>query len=276
MPSYSPYAMETVGDRSGKCGAPRATIVNFHRFGFREHSHAAVGKSGESMVEIQDGADGSSERNVYVIDDDGDVRQSLHFLLGTSHIRAWPFAAAEDFFDLLPTLKPAPLLLDLRMPKMDGLQVLEELRCRDVSWPVIIMTAHGDIATAVRSVKMGAIEFLEKPFEIGLLDEALAAAFGMLGTLQETAATRSHARALLDSLSPREQDVVATLLDGSPNKLAAHQLGLSVRTVEMHRKNALTKLRLKSIAEVVALVAKAERTLGLSRRIKHYADNHAQ
>lgn len=228
------------------------------------------------MVEIQDGPGGSPERNLYVIDDDGDVRQSLHFLLGTSHILAWSFAAADDFFDLLPTLKPAPILLDVRMPKMDGLQVLEELRCRDVPWPVIMMTAHGDIATAVRSVKLGAIEFLEKPFEIGLLDEALAAAFGMLGTLQETAAARSHARALLDSLSPREQDVVATLLDGSPNKLAAHQLGLSVRTVEMHRKNALTKLRLKSIAEVVALVAKADRTLDLSRRTKHDADNHAQ
>lgn len=227
------------------------------------------------MIEVRDGSDGSSERNVYVIDDDGDVRQSLHFLLGTSNILAWSFAAADDFFDLLPTLKPAPILLDVRMPKMDGLQVLEELRCRDVTWPVIMMTAHGDIATAVRSVKMGAIEFLEKPFESGLLDQALAAAFGMLGTLQETAAARSHARALLDTLSPREQDVVATLLDGSPNKLAAHQLGLSVRTVEMHRKNALTKLRLKSIAEVVALVAKAGRTLDLSRHAKQDAAHHA-
>lgn len=227
------------------------------------------------MNEISDGPDGTSERNVYVIDDDGDVRQSLHFLLGTSHILAWSFAAADDFFDLLPTLKPAPILLDLRMPKMDGLEVLEELRRRDVAWPVIMMTAHGDIATAVRSVKMGAIEFLEKPFESGLLDQALGAAFGMLGALQERSGARSHARALLETLSPREQDVVATLLDGSPNKLAAHQLGLSVRTVEMHRKNALTKLRLKSIAEVVALVAKAERTLDLSRHTKQGADNHA-
>ncbi len=228
------------------------------------------------MIKIRDEPDGSSGRNVYVIDDDGDVRQSLHFLLGTSHIQAWPFAAADDFFDLLPTLKPAPILLDLRMPKMDGLQVLEELRCRDVPWPVIMMTAHGDIATAVRSVKMGAIEFLEKPFESGLLDQALSAAFGMLGRLQETAAARSHARALLESLSAREKDVVATLLDGSPNKLAAHHLGLSVRTVEMHRKNALTKLRLKSIAEVVALVAKAERTLDLSRHATQDADDHMQ
>lgn len=213
------------------------------------------------MSEVEDRPIRSSERNVYVIDDDGEIRQSLHFLLGTSSIRAWPFAAPADFLDLLPTLNPAPVLLDFRMPKMDGLEVLCELRRRDVAWPVIMMTAHGDIATAVRSVKLGAIEFLEKPFESGLLDQALAAAFDMLAVMQDQDFARQRARSLLDRLSARELEVIAILLDGLSNKIAAYQLDLSVRTVEMHRKNALTKLQLRSIAEVVALVATAGRSL---------------
>lgn len=196
-------------------------------------------------------------RDVYVIDDDGDVRQSLHFLLGASSIRVWPFAEAGDFFDLLPTLKPAPILLDVRMPKMDGLEVLGELRRRDVAWPVIMLTAHGDIATAVRCIKLGAIEFLEKPFESELLDTALTTAFDTLLTTEKTDASRRKARVLLDSLSAREQDVIAILLEGASNKLAAHRLDLSVRTVEMHRKNAHIKLGVKSMAEVVTLVAAA-------------------
>jgi two-component system, LuxR family, response regulator FixJ len=198
-------------------------------------------------------------QDVYVIDDDGDVRQSLHFLLGASSIRVWPFTAARDFLDMLPTLKPAPILLDFRMPKMDGLELLHELRRRGVAWPVIMMTAHGDIATAVRSIKLGAIEFLEKPFKSELLDSALASAFELLVSHESKDASRQRARQRLASLSAREQDVIAILLEGARNKVAAHRLDLSVRTVEMHRKNALAKLGVQSLAEVAAMVAASDR-----------------
>lgn len=213
------------------------------------------------MTVVENTSVRSPERNVYVIDDDRDIRQSLHFLLATSQTRVWPFAAAADFFELLPSLKPAPILLDMRMPKMDGIEVLQELPRHDVPWPVIMMTAHGDIATAVRAVKLGAVEFLEKPFSSALLDQALTAAFETLGSIEKADASRSHARLLLDRLTARENDIIAILIEGASNKLAAYRLNLSVRTIEMHRKNALAKLQLKSIAEVVVLITAAERNM---------------
>jgi two-component system response regulator FixJ len=200
-------------------------------------------------------------RDVHVIDDDRDVRQSLHFLLNTFGIKAWSFACAEDFFSNIKALKPAPILLDVRMAKMDGLQVLEQLRRDMVSWPVIMITAHGDIATAVRAVKLGALEFLEKPFAVDLLETALASAFEALDEAESIAVQRRAAGKKLDELSPRELQVISVLVEGASNKSVAHRLGLSTRTVEMHRKNALAKLGVRSIAEVMALAATANRPI---------------
>ncbi|WP_298191025.1 response regulator [Novosphingobium sp.] len=197
-------------------------------------------------------------RRVYLIDDDADVRKSLHFLLGVSSITAWPFAESADFLDQLDELPPAPILLDIRMPRIDGLQMLALLKEREITWPVIMMTAHGDIAVAVRAMKLGAIEFLEKPFEPDLLEQALDQAYGVLGRIERTVQSRRRARQLLGQLSRRESEVLTILMEGVPNKIAAHRLDLSPRTVEMHRGNALAKLGLKSIAEAVALVTAAD------------------
>ena len=194
---------------------------------------------------------------VYIIDDDSDLRKSLHFLLSTSSITAWPFASAEDFFDNLHLLAPGPVLLDMRMAGMDGLQTLSALRRQDLQWPVIAMTAHGDIAIAVKAMKLGAIEFLEKPFRTEMLDSALAQAFKILKASESAKLVQSEARALLEKLSYRENEVVNLLVTGLANKMVAHHLGLSARTVEMHRSNALEKLGLKSIAETMVLVANA-------------------
>lgn len=199
-------------------------------------------------------------RRVYIIDDDSDVRKSLHFLLSSSSITAWPFGAAADFLDQLPDLAPAPILLDIRMPDIDGLQLLAILKERAVSWPVIIMTAHGDVAVAVRAMKLGAIEFIEKPFGPDLLDHALDQAFGILDRTEQALRVREHARYLFGQLSRRESEIIAILMEGVPNKLVAHRLDLSIRTVEMHRGNALSKLEVKSIAEVMALAATADFT----------------
>ena len=197
---------------------------------------------------------------VYVIDDDIEVRRSLHFLLSTAGLVSWPFASAADFLDNLPTLEPAPILLDIRMPHIDGIQLLSMLHERAIGWPIIIMTAHGEIPLAVQAIKLGAVEFLEKPFEFDALELSLKTAFANLSAIGVAAATRDTAMSRFDTLSPRETEVVNVLMQGHSNKAAAHLLSLSVRTIEMHRANALVKLRVKSIAEVVLLASAANRT----------------
>jgi two-component system response regulator FixJ len=195
--------------------------------------------------------------HVYVIDDDPDVRKSLHFLLATSAIRSWPFVGGQDFIDQLSELAPAPVLLDVRMPGIDGFGVMGELAARGLGWPVITMTAHGDVPVAVRAMKLGAIEFIEKPFAAEDLEVAVRRGFAVLEEDQHLRRRESEARHRLDTLSPRERQVIHELVKGVPNKVAAHLFGLSTRTIEMHRASAMTKLGLKSLAEVAMLISTA-------------------
>lgn len=195
---------------------------------------------------------------VYVIDDEIDVRRSLHFLLSTIGLVSWPFASAQDFLDNLSTLEPAPILLDIRMPSIDGLQLMSIMRERGINWPTIVISAHGDIQVAVKAMKLGAEEFLEKPFKFDQLDLCLQSAFARLADLNNSFAARNAARAAIALLSPREIEVIDVLMQGIPNKTAAHMLDLSVRTVEMHRANALAKLNVKSMAAVIRLAGLAE------------------
>jgi len=195
---------------------------------------------------------------VYVIDDNAELRKSLFFLLATFRITAWSFAAAEDFLHQQEALTPGPILLDLRMPGRDGIDTLIELRRRDVTWPVIVMSAHGDIPIAVKAIKLGAIEFLEKPFGAAMLDDAVTRGFNMLEKSRRAFIAQCEARTLLKRLSPREQEVLALLVEGLPNKVVAHRIALSTRTIEMHRRNALAKLGVRTIAEVVRLMRAVE------------------
>lgn len=190
---------------------------------------------------------------VYVIDDESEVRRSLHFLLSTAGLISWPFASAADFLDNLNDLQPAPILLDIRMPEIDGLSLMAALSARGINWPVIIISAHADIRVAVKAIKLGAIEFLEKPFDFESLETSLQIAFSQLASQTDTTALRHAAQQRFERLSPREREVIDVLMRGIPNKTAAHMLSLSVRTIEMHRANALAKMQVKSIAEVVRL-----------------------
>lgn len=192
---------------------------------------------------------------VYVIDDDLQMRQSLHFLLTTAGYQCWPFSSATDFLEHLPNLTPSPILLDIRMEKISGIELLSILADRGINWPIIIMTAHGDVATAVRTIKLGAAEFLEKPFELETLESVLQLASKNLLHIQATEGAKHNSKRLFNTLTSREYEVVAELVAGSPNKAVAFSLSLSIRTVEMHRSNALAKLRAKSIAEVLRLAA---------------------
>ena len=195
---------------------------------------------------------------VYIIDDESEVRRSLHFLLSTNGLVSWPFASAQDFLDSFTALEPAPILLDIRMPDVDGLELMSTMRERGINWPIIIISGHGDIQVAVQAIKLGAIDFLEKPFEFEALDICLRSAFAQLAELNHSFTERNTSRAAFGLLSPRECEVINVLMRGIPNKTVAHMLDLSVRTVEMHRANALAKLKVKSIAEVIRLANAAD------------------
>ena len=194
---------------------------------------------------------------VYVIDDDVEVRRSLHFLLSTAGFVSWQFASASDFLDNLPNLDPAPILIDLIMGPISGIELMTILAARGIRWPVIVMTAYADIPSAVQTTKLGAIDFLEKPIEFNQLEASLHTAIAQLSAVKNAAEIQSTSHMLFDSLSSREVKVMMALMEGLSNKAAAHQLSISVRTIEMHRANALLKLNVKSIAEVIRLSSDA-------------------
>ena len=197
-------------------------------------------------------------RQVYVIDDDPDVRRSLHSSLAAAGITGWPFACAQDFLEQVDILAPFPVLLDIRMPGMDGLELLASLRDRHILWPVIMMSAHGDIPVAVRSMRLGAVDFLEKPFKFENLEALLHEAEANLPKATQLTASRLEARRVFQGLSPREKQVIDLLVAGKANKAIGDKLRISARTVEVHRAHALRKLGLKSLAQVAVLKLEAE------------------
>lgn len=194
------------------------------------------------------------KRLVYVIDDDSDVRRSLHFALATSGITVWPFAAPEDFLEQLDKLEPAPVLLDLRMRTLDGMQVLQTLADRGNHWPIVMFSAYGDIPIAVRAMKLGAMDFVEKPVSLAVLEEVLAKSFEALSVVIEQIRASEAAQARLNLLTPRETEILQLLIKGASNKIVAHDLDISSRTVEIHRSNALKKLSVKSLTQVANLM----------------------
>ncbi len=195
---------------------------------------------------------------VYIIDDDHDVRGSIGFLLKTVRMPSVPFHSGVDFIGALDGLQPGCVLLDIRMPEVDGIEVLKELSRREIDWPVVIMTGHGEIALAVQSMKLGAIDFLEKPFNEDLLLQALTRGQEQLRKRTHSGDRRREARKRIAALTDREREVLNCLAEGLSNKLIAYQLGISLRTAEMHRAHMMTRLGVKSLAEACRIVADAE------------------
>jgi two-component system response regulator FixJ len=190
---------------------------------------------------------------VYVVDDDQEFADSLTSLLVTNGFDAQSFPFGEAFLDPIATLLPGAIMLDIKMPGMDGLAVLDELKARRVNWPVVMMTGHGEIPLAVRCIQRGAIEFIEKPFEEAKLLEVLSEAFHVLKVRISTreAARARHER--LNSLSNREREVLALLTTGLTNKQIALELELSIRTVEMHRANLIRRLGVRTTPEAIRI-----------------------
>ncbi|HEV7660985.1 MAG TPA: response regulator [Allosphingosinicella sp.] len=194
---------------------------------------------------------------VYVVDDDRDVRRSLSFMLGAAEIKSHPYGSGIDFLDALPDLEPGCILLDLRMPQMDGFHVMTALAERNVDWPVVVMTGHGEIPIAVRAMKLGAVDFIEKPFSEAALLACFAQAFTLLEERAVSGKRRRAAHERAATLTVREKEVLASLLAGLSNKQIAQALGISLRTVEMHRGNMMDRLGASSLAEALTLALEA-------------------
>ena len=194
----------------------------------------------------------SSERIVHIVDDDMDFRQSLARLLEAAGYTTTTFASGSAFLTVAPQLSEGCVLLDVQMPRMDGLAVLEAFRKQGVRLPVIVMTAHGNVATAVRAMRSGAFEFVEKPFDDAPLLAMIDNAFTHPGPFRHESEV-AQAIERIAALSPREHEVLAGLLSGRPNKAIAYDLNISVRTVEVHRARLMERLGLHTFAEVIRL-----------------------
>jgi two-component system response regulator FixJ len=194
-----------------------------------------------------------SEFPVYLVDDDDSVRRSVSFMLKTSGHTVQAFANGVEFLKEVRKLDPGAVLLDIRMPEMDGLEVQAELNERGVTFPVIVMTGHGDVEVAVRAMKGGAVDFIEKPFDKAVVIEALEEAFGRLGRGSKDSARRELARQRLNGLTGRERDVLEGLVAGYPNKTIGYDLGISARTVEIHRANLMKKLEVNNISDLLRI-----------------------
>lgn len=194
---------------------------------------------------------------VHVVDDDREVRRSLSFMLGSSQFQSRPFASGSDLVESLSELQPGCVLLDIRMPEMDGFQVMSELASRGVDWPVVVMTGHGEVPVAVRAMKLGAVDFLEKPFEEDVLLGSLERAFGLLKERGEKAERKRAAEGRIAVLSAREREMLQGLMAGMPNKMLARRFDISLRTVEMHRANMMERLQVGSLAEALTLAVQA-------------------
>lgn len=189
---------------------------------------------------------------VYVVDDDSMVRRALFFALTAGGYDPRSFGSGSDFLDELDSLAHGCVLLDLRMPEVGGMEVLAALRQRESNLSVIVITGHGDISNAVAAMKLGAFDFLEKPFDDATLFEILATAFGQLPA-QRLSPALADARERVGRLTPREYQVLQGLMAGFSNKRLGRHLNISHRTAEIHRANLMNRMNVSSFAEVVRL-----------------------
>jgi two-component system response regulator FixJ len=196
------------------------------------------------------------ERTIYVLDDDAAVRRSLEQLLEAAGFRAVSFETPTTFLHAAPDLAPGCVLLDIRIPDMDGLELQGRMNDLGIALPVIIMTGQGDVQSAVRAMKAGAVDFIEKPFDDTTLFAAIEGAFTRT-LLSDRLPEAEEAAQRIAALSPREREVLDALVAGRSNKIIAFDLGLSVRTVEVHRARMMDRLGVRQLGEAVRLAVMA-------------------
>ncbi|MDX2145760.1 MAG: response regulator FixJ [Rhodospirillaceae bacterium] len=194
---------------------------------------------------------------VFVVDDDEAVRDSLAALLEANGLQARTYPSAVAFLAALSPEFHGCVVADIRMPGMDGLELQNELVRRAASLPMIIVTGHADVTLAVRAMKAGAVDFVEKPYDDDTLVDSIHRALETARRRERQGAFAKTARLRIETLTPREREVMELLVDGAANKVVAHKLGISERTVEVHRARVMTKMHAKNVSDLVraALIA---------------------
>jgi len=199
-----------------------------------------------------------AEGLVHVIDDDEAMRDSLAFLLDSEDIESRLYDSAAAFLAALPEVAPGCILTDVRMPEMSGLDLMRRLKAAGVGLPVVVMTGHADVPLAIEAMKLGVVDFIEKPFADDALLSALREALEHGSARRQREGERAAVAARLASLSGREADVLKGLVAGRPNKVIAFDLGISPRTVEIYRANLMTKMQASSLSDLVRMSLLAE------------------
>lgn len=188
---------------------------------------------------------------VYVVDDDEAMRDSIRWLLESVNLQGKMFASANEFLDGADTRRSGCILLDVRMPGMSGMELLDMLKSRGIFQPVIIITGHGDVPMAVRALKHGAFDFIQKPFNGQELLDRVHAAITLDQERYQQHRRRERLRNDFEALTPREKEIMELVVAGDSSKVIGQKLGISHRTVDIHRGNIMRKLNIASIAELV-------------------------
>jgi FixJ family two-component response regulator len=199
---------------------------------------------------------------VYVVDDDPDIRKSLSLLLRSVSIDVHSFPTCDEFLEAFPDVgsRPSCLLLDVRMPGMSGMALLERLREQEVALPTIMLTGHGDIEMAVRAMKLGAADFLTKPFSGQLLLDRVQEVLRRGQQVPSVSISLEEAQERWESLTPREREVFDRICSGASNKMIAADFGISIRTVESHRARIMEKMKVRSLVDLVLVSVKLKST----------------
>jgi two-component system response regulator FixJ len=194
---------------------------------------------------------------VFIVDDDPAVRDAISLLLRTDELAVATFASAAAFLESTAVQQPGCLVLDVRMPGMSGLDLQKRLRARGCHTPILFVTGHGDVPMAIRAMKGGAFDFLEKPFQGETLLQRVREALALDARQRGRQARRAEAAARLALLSPREREVLDRVAAGQYNKVIAFELGISLSTVEIHRKRVMEKLEAESLSDLIQTLALA-------------------
>lgn len=195
----------------------------------------------------------AGETVIHIVDDDEAMRKSLSFVFEMAGIKARTYESPVPFLATLPIPEPSCIIADVRMPEMSGVELLRRLRDLGQNTPVIVITGHGDVSLAVEAMKLGAVDFIQKPFDSDVLVAAVRSALQQRAGGAEIEAARAAASERLATLSGRERQVLDGLVSGLPNKTIAYDLGISPRTVEVYRANLMAKMQASSLSELIRL-----------------------